>query len=58
MLRMRRATGITLVLMGGGLAGGLTYCSATAECREARAHNLPDADRLCSWGSSGGRGYA
>lgn len=42
--------------MGGGLAAGLTYCSATAECREARAFNLPDAERLCANGSGRGGG--
>ena len=59
MFRMRRATGITLVLMGGGLAVGLATCggSSSAECQEARKYNLPDADRLCSrGGSSGGSG--
>ncbi len=55
MFRMRRATGITLVLMGGGLAAGLATCAGSdAECREARRYNLPDADRLCSSGGSRG----
>jgi len=55
MFHMRRATGITLVLMGGGLAAGLATCGgAGAECRDARRHNLPDADRLCSESSRGG----
>ncbi len=52
MFRMRHATGITLVLMGGGLAGGLAYWSMTAECREARANKSPDAERLCERGPS------
>lgn len=57
MFRMRRATGITLVLMGGGLAAGLATCAGSgAACRDARKHNLPDADRLCSEGSRGGGG--
>ena len=56
MFRMRRATGIKLVLLGGGLAVGLATCSGSrsAECREAKKYNLPDADRLCSDGSRGG----
>ena len=55
---MRRATGITLVLMGGGVAAGLATCAgADAECREARKYGLPEAARLCSNGSgSGGSG--
>lgn len=57
MFRMRRATGITLVLMGGGLAVGAATCGGPdVECREARRYNLPDADRLCSEGSRGGSG--
>lgn len=55
---MRRATGITLVLMGGGLAVGLATCggggrASAAECQEARKQNRPDAERICS--SGGGR---
>ena len=58
MFRMRRASGITLVLMGGGVAAGLATCAgADAECREARKYGLPEAARLCSSGSgSGGSG--
>ncbi len=52
MFRMRHATGITLVLMGGGLAAGLASWSITAECREARANRSPDAERLCERGPS------
>ena len=55
MFRMRRATGITLVLMGGGLAVGLAgHNDKAAECREARARNLPEAERLCASSSGGG----
>jgi hypothetical protein len=52
---MRRATGITLVLLGGGLALGLSTCGPSRECREARAAGRPDAEQFCrSSGSSRG----
>jgi len=50
---MRRATGITLVLLGGGLAAGLSTCGPDAECREARTAGRPEAEQLCR-SSSGG----
>jgi hypothetical protein len=49
---MRRATGITLVLLGGGLAVGLSTCGPSRECQQARAAGLPEAEQLCR--SSGG----
>jgi hypothetical protein len=49
---MRRATGIVLVLLGGGLAVGLSTCGSSRECQQARAAGRPDADQLCR--SSGG----
>ncbi|MDB5372548.1 MAG: hypothetical protein JWP04_1190 [Belnapia sp.] len=52
---MRRATGISLVLLGGGLAFGLSTCDATSEeCRAARAAGRPDAEQLCRNTRSGG----
>jgi hypothetical protein len=52
---MRRATGIGLVLLGGGIALGLSQCDTTSErCREARAQGLPDAEELCRSSRSGG----
>jgi hypothetical protein len=52
---MRRATGIGLVLLGGGLAFGLNQCDGTSEqCREARAQGLPNAEELCRSGRGGG----
>jgi hypothetical protein len=54
---MRRATGIGLVLLGGGLAFGLSTCDGgSEECREARAQGRPDAEQLCRSSSSGGHG--
>lgn len=52
---MRRATGISLVLLGGGLAFGLSNCDATSdECREARAQGRADAEQLCRTRSGSG----
>ena len=54
---MRRATGIGLVLLGGGIAFGFSQCDNTSEqCREARAQGLPNAEELCR--SSRGGGYS
>jgi hypothetical protein len=50
---MRRATVITLVLMGGGAA--LIAARPSAECRDARARHDPNANAIChTSGSSGG----
>ncbi|MGA3403429.1 MAG: hypothetical protein ABSC95_29800 [Acetobacteraceae bacterium] len=56
---MRRVNMILLVLMGGGMA--LWSSRPSAECRDARARNAPDAAWICgqsgsSYGHSGG-GY-
>ena len=52
---MRRATGIGLVLLGGGLILGLPGCERdTAACREARTQDRPDAEQVCA--RSGSRG--
>jgi uncharacterized membrane protein YgcG len=52
---MRRATGIGLVLLGGGVAFGLTQCDTTSEpCREARAQGLPNAEEVCRSSSRSG----
>jgi hypothetical protein len=54
---MRRATGISLVLLGGGLAFGLSTCGTSSEeCREARAQGRPDAEQACRGGSGSGHG--
>lgn len=51
---MRRATGIGLVLLGGGIAFGFSQCDSTSEqCREARAQGLPNAEELCRSARSG-----
>ena len=43
------------MLLGGGLAFGLSTCDATSEeCREARAQGRPDAEQLCRTRSGGG----
>lgn len=53
---MRRATGIGLVLLGGGLAFGLsTLDRSSAECRQARAERWPDVEQICARSSSSGR---
>jgi hypothetical protein len=56
---MLRANMILLVLMGGGVA--LWASRPSAECRDARARNLPDAAAICgsnTVGSGhGGGGY-
>lgn len=45
------------MLLGGGLAFGLSTCDATSEdCREARAQGRPDAEQLCRSGSGSGHG--
>ena len=55
---MLRANVILLVLMGGGLA--LWSSRPSAECRDARARNMPNAASICAPHSSGsywGHGY-
>ena len=52
---MRRATGIGLVLLGGGIAFGFTRCDTTSEqCREARVQGLPNAEEICRSSSRSG----
>jgi hypothetical protein len=55
---MRRATGIVLVLLGGGLAVGLSTCGPSRECQQARAAGRPDAEQLCRSSGSSGRSSA
>jgi hypothetical protein len=54
---MRRAAAILLVLMGGGLL--LTSGRQWSRCREAREHQLSDADEICQHAgyTGGGRGF-
>jgi hypothetical protein len=53
---MRRAAVIVLVLMGGGVL--LSAARPWSSCREAREHQLDDADEICRQaGYSGGGGF-
>jgi hypothetical protein len=56
---MLRANMILLVLMGGGVA--LWSSRPSAECRDARARNLPNATAICgqtsAWGGHSSGGY-
>lgn len=56
---MRRATGITLVLLGSTVAVGLYACPTRRdECEQARAQVRPDAEEVCSRSSArSGGGY-
>jgi hypothetical protein len=49
---MRKAREIRLVLLGTGLALGLTACGESEACLEARAENRPDANAICRGSSS------
>jgi hypothetical protein len=56
---MRRVNMILLVLMGGGLA--LWSSRPSAECRDARARNAPNAASICgrsgAWAGHSSGGY-
>jgi hypothetical protein len=56
---MRRVNMILLVLMGGGLA--LWSSRPSAECRDARARNAPNAASICgrtgAWATHSSGGY-
>jgi hypothetical protein len=55
--RMRRATAIMLVLMGGGTMILSPFLSRPSQaCNDARAAHQPDADEICEPSHSGSHG--